>query len=99
VLVASASEAAPFYDTTTTESFDRTRLNNWKLTNQALDYAIATPSIRVVVLSYANGDQLLRAASSHDMTDRADPTPASPELRLERAMRRTLTRLTSAGKG
>lgn len=99
VLVASASEAAPFYDTTTTESFDRTRLNNWKLTNQALDYAITSPSIRAVVLSYANGDQLLRAASSHEMTDRADPTPASPELRLERALRRTLKRLTSVGKG
>ena len=99
VLVASASEAAPFYDTTTTESFDRTRLNNWKLTNQALDYAIASPSIRVVVLSYANGDQLLRRTSAHDMTDRADPSPAPPELRLERALRRTLARLSAAGKG
>ncbi|WDF72058.1 acyltransferase family protein [Novosphingobium sp. KACC 22771] len=99
VLIASASEAAPFYDTTTTESFDRTRLNNWKLTNQALDYAVASPSIRVVVLSYANGDQLLRRSSAHDMTDRADPTPAPPEARLERALRRTLARLTAAGKG
>jgi len=99
VLIASASEAAPFYDTTTTESFDRTRLNNWKLTNQALDYAAASPSIRVVVLSYANGDQLLRRSSAHDMTDRADPTPAPPEARLERALRRTLARLSAAGKG
>lgn len=99
VLITSASEAAPFYDTTTTESFDRTRLNNWKLTNQALDYAMASPSIRVVVLSYANGDQLLRKTSAHDMTDRADATPAPPEIRLERALRRTLARLSAAGKG
>ena len=98
VLLAAASEAAPFYDTTTTESFDRTRLNNWKLTNQALDYAIASPSIHVIVLSYANGDQLLDPASAHTMIDRADATPASPQAKLERVMRRTLARLTASGK-
>lgn len=99
VLIASASEAAPFYDTTTTESFDKTRLNNWRLTNQALDFAIASPSIRVVVLSYANGDQLLNPASAHRITDRADPAPAAPMQVVERALRRTLGRLDAAGKG
>ncbi len=99
VLIASASEAAPFYDTTTTESFDKTRLNNWRLTNQALDFAIANPSIRAVVLSYANGDQLLNPASAHRITDRADPRTAPPMEVVERALRRTLARLTVAGKG
>ena len=98
ILLAAASEAAPFYDTTTTESFDRIRLNNWKLTNQALDHAIVSRTIRVVVLSYANGDQLLDPASAHTMTDRADPRLASPQAKLERVMRRTLARLSAAGK-
>lgn len=98
LLLAAASEAAPFYDTTTTESFDRTRIHNWKLTNQALDFALASPTIRVVVLSYANGDQLLDPASAHSITDHADTPPASPQAMLERVMRRTLLRLTRAGK-
>jgi len=98
VLLASASEAAPFFDTTTTEHFDKTRLNNWRLTNQALDYALASPSIRVVVLSYANGDQLLNPASAHRITDRADASPAPPFAVVERALRRTLARLSAAGK-
>ena len=98
VLLAAASEAAPFYDTTTTESFDRTRLNNWKLTNQALDFAIATPTIRVVVLSYANGDQLLDPASGHVMVDRADGGAGDAQVVLERVMRRTLARIVAGGK-
>jgi len=97
-LITSASEAAPFYDTTTTESFDKTRLNNYRLTNQALDFAIASPSIRVVVLSYANGDQLLNPASAHRITDRADASPAPPMAIVERALRRTLDRLAAGGK-
>jgi peptidoglycan/LPS O-acetylase OafA/YrhL len=98
VLLASASEAAPFYDTISTERFDQTRRNNWKLTNQALDYAIASPSIRVVVLSYANGDRLLIDGTVHELLDRADATKAAPKAVLERVMRRTLERLLKAGK-
>ncbi|NBC35417.1 acyltransferase family protein [Novosphingobium sp. FSY-8] len=104
VLVAAASEAAPLYDTTTTERFDTTRLNNWRLTNQALDHAAQTPSVRVVVLSYVNGDALTQPGAMHAITDRRGgnvvPANSVDQARalFTARLRETVERLTSAGK-
>jgi len=114
LLLASASEAAPFYDARTTDMPDRSRLGNYRLTNQALDYAIHTRSVRVVLLSYLNADRLFSPGSGHyiqDMRGTEDTdvnggenveVPADPAVdgpaTMEVAMRRTLNRLALAHK-
>ncbi|WP_206239496.1 acyltransferase family protein [Novosphingobium terrae] len=114
LLLASASEAAPFYDSRTTDWPDRSRLGNYRLTNQALDFAIASRSIRVVLLSYLNADRLFTPSSGHyiqDMRGTEDTdvndgehveVAANPAVdgpaTMEAAMRRTLTRLRQAHK-
>lgn len=57
-LVLSASTAAPFYNVRTTEFNDEIRKFNYKLTNQALDYALANDGIKVVVMSFLHGPAL-----------------------------------------
>jgi peptidoglycan/LPS O-acetylase OafA/YrhL len=107
LLLASASEAAPFYDSRTTDLPDHSRLGNYRLTNEALDYAIRTPSVKVVLLSYLNADKLFTPASGHyiqDMrgVDEDADVPANPAsdgpATMAAAMRRTLLRLAAAGK-
>lgn len=114
LLLASASEAAPFYDSRTTDLPDRSRLGNYRLTNQALDFAIASRSIKVVLLSYLNADRLFSPGSGHyiqDMRGSEDTdvndgerveVPADPAVdgpaTMEAAMRRTLARLRQAHK-
>jgi peptidoglycan/LPS O-acetylase OafA/YrhL len=114
LLLASASEAAPFYDARTTDVPDHSRLGNYRLTNQALDYAIGARSVKVVLLSYLNADRLFSPGSGHyiqDMRGTEDTdvnggenveVPADPALdgpaTMEAAMRRTLGRLALAHK-
>lgn len=107
LLLASASEAAPFYDSRTTDWPDRSRLGNFRLTNQALDYAIAARSVRLVIMSYLNADRLFTPGAGHYIQDMravtrrgditATPAPDGPAT-MEAAMRRTLNRLAAAGK-
>ena len=107
LLLASASEAAPFWDSRTTDFPDRSRLGNYRLNNQALDYVVHARSVKVVLLSYLNADRLFTPASGHYIQDMrgvdvdAD-VPANPALdgpaTMAAAMRRTLVRLSAAGK-
>jgi peptidoglycan/LPS O-acetylase OafA/YrhL len=107
LLLASASEAAPFWDSRTTDLPDHSRLNNYRLTNQALDYAIHTRSVKVVLLSYLNADRLFTPASGHYIQDMRgvdvdSDVPANPAIdgpaTMAMMMRRTLARLAAAGK-
>jgi peptidoglycan/LPS O-acetylase OafA/YrhL len=98
VLVLSASEAAPFYNTRTTEFMDRIRLQNYRLTNHALDYAIANPNINVVVLSFLRGSDLTNPAYGFKMTDIDYPDTSNAKDVFEKVATRTLRRLTDAGK-
>lgn len=114
VLLASASEAAPFYDARTTDLPDHSRLGNYRLTNQALDYVIGAPSVKVVLLSYLNADKLFTPGSGHYIQDMRDARgtdanggddveiaadpAADGPATMEEAMRRTLARLAAAGK-
>lgn len=65
--VLSASAAVPFYNMRSTEHDDRIRLNNYKLTNHALDYAVHNESVEVVILTsvaspiYCSPPQSLRS--------------------------------------
>jgi len=104
VVMISASEAAPFSDTRTTEHNDRIRLFNYRLTNQAIDYAIAAPNIKVVILSFLNGDWFLDPKTRLYIQDMQAPNtaPEQPDADAHtifvRTMRRTLDRLSAAGK-
>jgi len=59
LLLLSASYAAPLYNIATLQSPDDSlRVANYKLTNQALDYALKNDNIKVVVMSFLHGKDI-----------------------------------------
>ncbi len=73
ILLLSASAAAPLYNVRTTEFNDTIRQNNFKLTNQALDYALSHDNIKVVVLSSIMLPAITEPKSPFKITDVTTP--------------------------
>lgn len=68
-LVLSASMAAPFYNIRTAGNIDPIRWFNYKLTNQALDYALINDGIKVVVMSFLSGPLLTDTKGDFKITN------------------------------
>ncbi len=98
VLMLSASSAAPFYNVRTTELGDNIRLNNYLMTNQALDYAISNPGIKVVLLSSLSAPFLADKNSIFKIWDVNALNEADQHKIFIKAMTNTLQRLLAANK-
>jgi len=97
-LLLGASSAAPLYDTRTTEFDDGIRINNYRLTNHALDYALRDENVKVVVMVFLGGPNLARADSPYRITDIADPSDADARRVFTQALSRTLRKLHDKNK-
>jgi len=97
-LVLSASAAAPFYNIRTTEFNDSIRMFNYRLTNQALDYAIENADIKIVVLSFLNGTDLTDAKNAFKITNIENLNEKNPKHILTAALASTLKKLISKKK-
>lgn len=98
LLVLSASAAAPFYDTRSTEIDDTIRLNNYRLTNQSIDYAISAKNIKVVVMSFLNGTAITSDRNPFKIVDMNDLGNKNGEAIYQKKMADTLTKLLASGK-
>ncbi len=98
ILVLSASAAAPFFNVRTTEFSDSIRLNNYKLTNQALDYALTASNIKVVVLASLASPSLVLPDSAFKITDVLNPDNKDPKSIFTKSLRFTIKKLLDAGK-
>lgn len=98
ILVLSASAAAPFYNVRTTEFGDSIRLNNYKLTNHALDYALNTSNIKVVVLASLASPSLVLSDSAFKITDVLNPDNKDAYSIFTKSLRFTVKKLLDAGK-
>lgn len=98
VLVLSASSAAPLYNIRTVSFNDTIRLFNYKLTNQALDYAFNNDEIKVVVLSFSNGPFLANTNSKYTITNILNPNDKDHRRIFTEALSSTLSRLLSKNK-
>ncbi len=98
ILVLSASAAAPFYDLRSTNVGDRIRWNNYLMTNQALNYAIANENIKVVVLSALSLPFVTNQDYKFRMWDVTRPDYDDVHDIFVDAMSRTVLKLLSANK-
>jgi hypothetical protein len=98
VLVLSASAAAPFFNVRTTEHGDSIRLNNYKLTNQALEYSVNNENIKVVVLSSLASPKLVLPESAFKITDVLNPSNKDAYNIFTSSLRLTIKKLLGAGK-
>jgi len=98
ILVLSASAAAPFFNVRTTEYGDSIRLNNYKLTNQALEYAINNENIKVVVLGSIASTSLVLSKSDFKITDVLNPNNEDAHNIFTSSLRLTITKLLQSGK-
>ena len=98
VLVLSASTAAPFFNVRTTEQGDLIRLNNYKLTNQALEYSINNENIKVVVLGSLASSNLVLPESAFKITDVLNPSNKDAYKIFTSSLRLTIKKLLGAGK-
>jgi peptidoglycan/LPS O-acetylase OafA/YrhL len=98
ILVLSASGALPFYNVRTGYDGDFTRLNNFKLTNQALDYAINNKNIKVVVLATIAGVNLVIPDSTFKITDVLNSSKKDPHNIFVSSLRFTIEKLLNSGK-
>lgn len=98
VLVLSASSAAPFYNIRTIPLNDTIRLNNYKLTNQALDFALSNEEIRVVIMSFANGPLLTDPNYHYTITNILEPTAKDLQQIFTNALASTLNQLLAKNK-
>jgi len=98
ILVLSASAAAPFFNVRTTEHGDTIRLNNYKLINHALEYAINNESIKVVLLGTEASPELLVPESNHKITDVLNPTNKDAHNIFISSLRLTIKKLLGADK-
>ncbi|EKT4522804.1 acyltransferase [Pseudomonas putida] len=95
LVVFAASCAAPYINTSTAQKNALTRAHRqyaYKLINSAYDYIINEQSIKVVVLAHHP------VCSYNDAIDMENPGISDYKMVLENGMRRTVSRLTSAGK-
>ncbi len=98
ILVLSASAAAPFYNVRTTDFGDSIRLNNFKLTNHALDYALNASNIKVVVLASQAIPSLALPDSTFKITDVLNPDIKDAHSIFTASLRFTVKKLLDAGK-
>ena len=98
VLVLSASAAAPFFNVRTTDHGDSIRLNNYKLTNQALEYSINNENIKVVVLGSLASSNLVLPESAFKITDVLNPSNKDAYNIFTSSLRLTIKKLLGAGK-
>ncbi|MFQ2155279.1 acyltransferase family protein [Aeromonas hydrophila] len=98
ILVLSASAAAPFYNVRTTEFGDSIRINNYKLTNQALDYALNASDIKVVILASLASPSLALPDSEFKITDVLNPDIKDAHSIFTKSLRLTVKKLLDAGK-
>ncbi|MES2825943.1 MAG: acyltransferase family protein [Pseudomonadota bacterium] len=97
-LMLSASLAAPFYNVRTTDIGDEIRLNNYLMTNQALDYAVTNQNIKVVVLASLALASITDPNNSIKMWDINNLERSDTHQIFLEAMSNTLQKLTLAGK-
>ncbi len=97
-LVLSASLAAPFYNVRVTDIGDEIRLNNYLMTNQALDYAVTQQDIKVVVLSSLALASVTDPNNSIKIWDIYNLERSDAHQIFLEAMSNTLQKLTAAGK-
>ena len=98
MLVLSASAAAPLYNTLSNSVGDSQRKLNYKLTNQALDYAVNNDNIKVVVLSFLSGPSLFNANNSFKISNVSDPTHQDTEHVFAESLKITLDKLLKSNK-
>jgi peptidoglycan/LPS O-acetylase OafA/YrhL len=98
ILLLSASAAAPFYNVRTTDFGDSIRLNNFKLTNHALDYALNASNIKVVVLASLASTDLVLPDSSFKITDVLNTDIKDAHSIFTASLRFTVKKLLDAGK-
>jgi len=93
ILLLSASAAAPLFNVRTTELGDSIRLNNFKLTNQALDYSINNKNIGSIAST-----NLVLADSSFKITDVLNTDNKDAHSIFTSSLRFTINKLLGAGK-
>ncbi|MEW6436062.1 MAG: acyltransferase family protein [Pseudomonadota bacterium] len=98
IVMLSASKAVPFFNVRTTEFNDVVRKNNYLMTNQALNYALRSNNIRVVVMSSVAGPELTSPNNPFKITDINDENNANEREVFSSAMTLTLKKLQKAGK-
>lgn len=98
LLVLSASAAAPFYNIRTTELNDTIRVNNFKLTNQALDYALAHDNIKLVIMSFSGGALLTDPSNTFKITDVLHPSNHNAKEIFITAASKTIKKLLAKHK-
>ena len=97
-LVLSASSAAPLFNIRTTDFNDSIRFFNYKLTNHALDYAINNDEIKVVIMSFMGGPDLVDPESSYKIVNVLNQDEKNARLVFSEALTLTLSKLLSKGK-
>jgi len=98
ILVLSASAAAPFFNVRTTDFGDLIRLNNFKLTNHALEYAINNENIKVVVLGSLSSPNLVLPESAFKITAVQNPNNKDAYNIFTSSLKLTVKKLLGAGK-
>ena len=99
LLLLAASYAAPLYNVSTlASSEDSLRVANYKLTNQALDYALNNDNIKVVVMSFLHGPRIFSRYQPIELI-RIDKKSEQPLPRIfAESLASTLNLLLSKGK-
>jgi hypothetical protein len=98
IVVLSASEAPPLYNIKTMRVMDTARSMNYKLTNQALDYASNSPNIKVVILSFIVGLIVTAPDSPIKIIDMSDSENHNTRDVFVRSLHQTANLLISKGK-
>ena len=98
VLVLASGAAVPFFNVRTAKVDDPYRLNNWKLTNHALNYAINNRNIRVVVLGTLSARRIVPPESDFRITDILNTENKNAYDIFTTALTATVKRLLDAGK-
>jgi type VI protein secretion system component Hcp len=97
-LVLSASMAAPFYNTRTSSAGDASRFYNYKLTNQALDYALNNENIKVVIMTFMHGPYLTDSKFDYEITNIQNPNSKDLHRNFTEALTSTLSKLRAKNK-
>ena len=98
IVMLAASEAAPLYNARTMRFMDSARSMNYKLTNQALDYASNSRNIKVVILSFIGGLIVTSPNSPIKIIDMSAPENHNARDVFVRSLRQTASLLVSKGK-
>lgn len=98
ILVLAAGAAAPFYNVRTAGTGDSKRVINYKLINQALDYAILNKNIKVVVMATVASLDLALESSNFKIANVLNPNEKNAKSIFSASFAITLKKLLKAGK-